>query len=121
MNFTNFIECLITNMNEMSDSDKILFHQWIISEDANAAFTAWKTKQLKSLDPLVVPHPRSNSNKSKDPVKKKVKTEEKKAKPEEEKIVLTNYESGGAVSGFSGPVWDEHVRACRRTGRDPYD
>jgi hypothetical protein len=102
-------------MNEMSDSDKILFHQWIISEDANAAFTVWKTKQLESLDPLVVPHPRSNSNKSKDPIKKKAKTEEKKANSEE-KIVLTNYESG-----FSGPFWEEHVRSCRRTGRDPYD
>lgn len=36
----------------MSDSDRILFHQWVNSDDAIAAFAAWKTKQLRDLKPV---------------------------------------------------------------------
>jgi hypothetical protein len=84
-------------MNEMSDADKILFHQWINSEDANVAFIAWKTKQLKSLTPLDAPKP-----------------SKKRAKPKDNPVANDGSE-------FSGPLWDEHVKSCRLTGRDPYD
>jgi hypothetical protein len=86
-------------MDNMNDSDKILFHQWVDSEDATAAFSAWKAKslKLKSLAPA-----RSNPNKA-----KRVKP------PPSPEMVSWN--------AFSGPEWDEHVASCRRSGRDPYD
>jgi hypothetical protein len=98
----------------MNDSDKILFHQWIISEDANEAFIVWKTKQLESLAPLAVPHPKA-PKKSHPNAQARNKGAPPKKKTKSEEIVL----HGG--TGFSGPIWDEHVRSCQKTGRDPYD